>query len=260
MSLMLHSGANTIDRATLATLPVPAPMGPRHVVRPFIDDVEAVTHLMQANGLRIKDEAFGITGSPAEPKRFFGVLECALEGEHFTAEEYSLMIGLRGSYDQTLPRGLAVGSRVFVCDNLAFSGEITLSTKQTTHLGRRIPEMLARAVGKIPALAAHQAVRFDAYRNTGLKPRWGDAALVELHRQGVLNTHQLGRAIQEWDAPSHEEHLAAGRTVWTLHNAVTEAIKPTEGRANILPAWDKTLLLTTFLDRVSGMNDPVTFH
>nr|MBS0019438.1 hypothetical protein [Gammaproteobacteria bacterium] len=49
------------------------------------------------------------------------------------------MVGLRGSYDQTLPRGLAVGSRVFVCDNLAFSGEVTIKTKQTTFIGQRLP-------------------------------------------------------------------------------------------------------------------------
>jgi hypothetical protein len=223
------------------------------VVRPFIEDVETITELMEANGLRIKDEAFGITGDSDNPRQFFGVLECALEGEHFTAEEYSLMVGLRGSYNQSIPRGLAVGSRVFVCDNLAFSGEITISTKQTTHINKRIPELLARAVGNIPRLAQHQAQRFEGYRNTGLAPRWGDAALVELLRRGVLNSQTLPRAVREWDEPSHPEHIADGRTAWTLHNAVTEAIKPTEGRANILPAWEKTRKLTQFLDDVCGI-------
>lgn len=256
MSLMLHAGANAIDRSALAALPIPAPLGPRHVVRPFIDDVEVITDLMRANGLRIKEEAFGITGTQDDPKRFFGVLECVLEGEHLTADEYALAIGIRGSYDQTLPRGVAVGSRVFVCDNLAFSGEINLSTRQTTHIGKRIPEMLARAVGDIPRLAQHQAQRFDGYRNTEIKPRWGDAALIELFRRDVLNTNTLARAVKEWDEPSHPEHIADGRTVWTLHNAVTEAIKPTEGRANVLPAWEKTRKMTQFLDEVCG----VSFH
>jgi len=254
MSLMLHAGANAITRDGLANLPIPAPLGPRHVVRPFIEDVEVVTNLMRANGLRIKDEAFGITGTAGNPKRFFGVIETALDGEHLTGDEYALMVGLRGSYDQSLPRGLAVGSRVFVCDNLAFSGEVELSTKQTTYLGRRIPEMLARAVGRIPVMAQHQAKRFEAYRNTALKPRWGDAALVELLRREVLNSQTLARAVKEWDEPSHPEHAAEGRTAWTLHNAVTEAIKPTEGRANVLPVWDKTTGLTKFLDDVCGVS------
>ena len=254
MSLMLHAGANAIDRGGLAALPLPAPLGPRHVVRPFIEDVEAVTDLMQRNGLRIKDEAFGVTGEPESPRQFFGVIECALEGEHLTADEYALAIGIRGSYDQSLPRGLAVGSRVFVCDNLAFSGEVTLTTRQTTNIGQRIPAMLARAVGRIPVMAQHQAKRFEAYRNTQMKQRWGDAALVELFRRGVLNTHTVARAVREWDEPSHPEHLADGRTVWTLHNAVTEAIKPTGGRANVLPVWEKTRPMTEFLDNVCGLS------
>lgn len=253
MSLMLHAGGGAICREDLANLPIPAPLGPRHVVRPFIEDVVAVTDLMRASGLRIKDEAFGITGSAQDPKRFFGVIETVLDGEHLTGDEYALMVGLRGSYDQSLPRGLAVGSRVFVCDNLAFSGEIALSTKQTTYLNRRIPEMLARAVGRIPQMAIHQAQRFEGYRNTSLKQRWGDAALVELFRRDVLNSQTLPRALREWDEPTHPEHIADGRTVWTLHNAVTEAVKPTEGRANVLPAWDKTRKLTEFLDQVCGL-------
>lgn len=261
MPLMLHAGANAIDRFGLAHLPVPAPLGARHAIRPFIDDVEVVTDLMAASGLKIKDESFGITGTQDDPKRFFGVIECALDGEYIpNSDGYGLMVGLRGSYDQTLPRGLAVGSRVFVCDNLAFSGEIEISTKQTTYVGQRLPAMLARAVDQIPAMAQHQARRFDAYRNTELKPRWGDSALVELLRRDVLNSQTLARAVKEWDEPTHAEHAEQGHSLWRLHNAVTEAIKPQNGRAGVLPTWDRTVKLTSFLDEVAGIPTTKAMH
>ena len=246
VNLMLHTGTRSLSRHDLAQLPVPAPLGARHVVRPFIEDVEIVTDLMRSNGLTIKQEAFGITGTNEKPKRFFGLIE--VNGGN---GEYALMIGLRGSYDQSLPRGLAVGSRVFVCDNLAFSAEITLQTRQTTFIGKRIPEMLARAVDKIPKMAALQASRFEAYRNISISRDMGDLALVALYRKHVLNSQTLAHALQDWGTPQHEEHLVDGRTVWTLHNAVTEALKSRENRANVLPVWDKTQVLTKHLDAIS---------
>jgi hypothetical protein len=254
MALCLHAGANAVTRNELALLPVPAPRGARHVCRPFIDDVDLVTDALKAEGFKILDEAFGVKTINDVPAQFFGVVEVALEGEYLPAGGYALDVGMRGSYDQSLPRGLAVGSRVFVCDNLAFSGEVSLNTKQTTNIDRRIPQLLRDAVARVPAMAQHQAQRFDAYRNYEIKSRVGDAALIELVRRDVLNPSQLGKAIAEWDAPSHAEHAEQGWSVWRLQNAVTEAIKPSNpDRAHVLTAWDRTTKMTKFFDEIVGI-------
>lgn len=255
--LMLHAGANAVSRNDLAALPIPAAMGPRHKIRPFEDDVAMITDFMSTVGLKIKDEAFGVKfNKDNSPTQFFGVMEVApanvLDGE-FIPAEFGTMIGLRGSYDESLPRGLAVGSRVFVCDNLAFSGEVKFQTRQTTNIDKRMPALLRSAVGQIPDLFHAQQARFDRYRCVELKPRWGDAAPIELLRRDVLNVHTIGTAMREWDKPTHPEHMATGRTVWTFHNAITEAIKPPGGRANVLPAWTRTTKLTKFLDEVVDM-------
>jgi len=263
MSLILHAGASAITRDQLAALPLPRALGARHAIRPFIDDVELVDQYLAQNGLAISSEAFGVKNDvKGVPAQFFGALEIVekarvVEGEVIRPgddKSFALTVGLRGSYDQSLPRGLAVGSRVFVCDNLAFRGEINIHTKQTTFIHDRLPGILAGAVAKIPGVALAQTRAFEAYRNTPLKPRVGDAALVELVRRGVLNPSQLGKAIAEWDEPSHAEHRAEGKTVWTLHNAVTEAIKPANAeRAHIPVAWDRGVKLSKFLDECCGL-------
>lgn len=256
MSLCLHAGANKVTRQQLATLPVPRPMGSRHVIRPFIEDVEIVTEALGEVGFKIEDEAYGVKNTPTgDPGQFFGLIEVTMSGDVFRpGESFGLNIGLRGSYDQSLARGLAVGSRVFVCDNLAFSGDIRIGTKQTTFVNERIPSLLRMAVGRIPGMAEHQARRFEAYRNKVIAPLSGDAALVECVRIGVLNPSQIGKAIIEWDEPSHQEHADGGYTAWRLHNAVTEAIKPSnKDRENVLQAWDRTLPFTAFLDKLVGL-------
>lgn len=258
MSLCLHAGAAAINRDALAALPLPAARGPRHVVRPFIEDVELIDTFLGRNGFVIKEEAFGVkTDAKGFPSQFFGAIEIrskALEGDYLPAEPFALTVGVRGSYDQTLPRGLAVGSRVFVCDNLAFSGEVSVYAKQTTNIGSRIAGLLEAAVGEVPVLADHQARRFDAYRNYELSKVKGDAILVECVRLGILNPSDIGKAIKEWDEPSHPEHAANGKTVWTLFNAVTESIKPANtDRAHVLSAWQRTVPLTAFLDKGIGL-------
>lgn len=258
MSLCLHAGAHAIDRAALAALPLPKALGPRHVIRPFIEDIELIDTFLDRNGFTIKEEAYGVkTDKDNLPSQFFGAIEIrskALAGEYLPAEPFALTVGVRGSYDQTLPRGLAVGSRVFVCDNLAFSGEVSVYAKQTTNIGSRIAGLLEAAVGEVPVLANHQAKRFDAYRNYELTKVKGDAILIECVRRGILNPSDIGKAIKEWDEPSHPEHAENGKTVWTVYNAITEAIKPANTeRAHVLSAWNRTVPLTQFLDQGIGL-------
>lgn len=251
--LMLHCGAHSIARPQLAALPVPGALGPRHVVRPFIEDVELVERELAVWGVGVNDEAFGVTH---DGNRFFGVLECKpLEGDYIPKGDYSLLVGLRGSYDQSMARGLAVGSRVFVCDNLAFSGEVSVLTRQTTNVAERLPGMLREAVGRIPAMAQHQKARFEQYRLTKLSQRQGDAAMIELVRQQIVNPSQVGRLVREWDEPSHPEHAEDGYSVWRLFNAVTEAIKPAnKDRLAIPSVWERTIPLTNFLDGVAQLH------
>ena len=262
MGLMLHCGAEHLDRGALAALPLPAARGSRHVVRPFIDDVELVDRFLGDNGFMIASEAFGTkTDAKGFPSQFFGALEIkprVLEGVYLPAggdKDFALTVGIRGSYDQSLPRGLAVGSRVFVCDYLAFSGEVSVYSKQTTNIAQRIEGLLSDAVSKVPALADMQTARFDAYRNYSLTKAKGDAILIECVRMGVLNACDVGKAIKEWDEPSHPEHAEQGNTIWKLFNAVTQSIKPAnQDRAHLLSAWQRTVPLTKFLDEGIGLN------
>jgi hypothetical protein len=246
--LMLHCGADAIDRDTLGSLRLPQPKGARHFIRPFIEDVDMIDDLLQQVDMPIKNEAFGVKfdDDKVTPKQFFGLLE--LEGGK---DEHGLMVGLRGSYDQTLSRGIAVGSRVFVCDNLCFSGEIEIKTKQTLDIDARIGDLLTTAIGQVPRLLNFQGERFDRYRLTQVGQTVGNSMLTDMVRSGILNASQIGRALAEWDKPSHDEHAEDGWSLWRLHNAVTEALKPTNTANNAVQRnWDRTINMTRMLDEV----------
>lgn len=253
--LMLHCGSESIEREALAQVtPVNGALGSRHNPVPYIDYVDMVSESLQSSGYAINDELYGVN---KEGGQFFGLMEIiptrTLEGDYISKDDYGLMVGLRGSYDQSLARGLAIGSRVFVCDNLAFSGEVNVATRQTLNINDRLPGLVNGAVGQLLDLSHTQEQRFDAYKNMELKPRWGDAAIVECVRRGVVNPSQVGKVVDEWDAPTHDEHAEYGHSLWRFHNAITEAIKPANGRANVLNNQSRTVKLTGFLDEVAGL-------
>jgi len=243
--LMSHSKLDThVTRDELYTLPQPAALGARHIVRPFYDDVDQVLDAMGTIGATLTAEDYVIRNSKETgmPTKFFAAFQVNLPDVNDDA--YALQIGLRGSYDQSVARSLGVGSYVFVCSNMAFSADVTMKTKQTTFVNDRIPRLLNSAIQQVPELALKQHDRFDRYRNTALDQRDGDAMLIEFVRRGALAPSQLGKALEQWDAPDHEEHLSEGRTMWTLHNAVTEAMKTSGMHA----MWERTRLVTDLLE------------
>lgn len=256
MSHLLYSTANT-TRAQLAAIPTPPALGRFHQPYPFGLYVDEVTDALDRIGYQVLAEEYEVTPNHSS---FFGALEIApvdeaIEGEYIPREGYSLLVGVRGSHDQRLPRGLVLGSKVFVCSNLAFSGNIgSFASRQTKYLHTRLPRLINEVVAKIPHLAEVQDRKFEAFKEYApANKRWGDAALVEILRQGGLSPSQLGRAVKEWDRPSHDEHASHGYSAWRLFNAVTEALKPTGEQVNHNTIAQRTEIVDRFLTNITGV-------
>ena len=253
MSLLYNPSNESLQtREQLHRLPLPPALGRYHNPVPFGDFAELVVERLGRVGFGIEAEEYAVDH---DGQRLFGLLEVApLEGEYISARDWSLQVGLRGSHDQSVPRALTLGSRVLVCSNLCFHGDLgVFATRQTTNVWQRLPGMVERALGTLPQLAQRNGQRFERYRSVRINPRQGDAALVELHRRGAFSTAQLGRAIAEWDAPSHEEHTEDGHTLWRLFNAGTEALKPTGERVNHDLVRQRSERVSAFLDEVADL-------
>lgn len=247
MGLMYSASEDTlISAGQLCDLPTPAPMGPRHNPVPFGDFLELVKHRLFGAGINIDHEEYAVTN---DGMSFFGMMELGLD--NFAYDGMTITLGLRGSHNQRVPRGLTLGNRVIVCSNLCFSGDLgTLQTKQTTNVWDRLPGLVDDAVSRIPVMAERETRRADGLKLLELPRAQGDACLVSLHRQGALAGNQLTRAIHEWDEPSYEEHAQDGFNAWRLLNAVTEAQKPTGTQVNMETVARRTSIATGFMDKL----------
>ena len=253
MSNLLYSTAN-INHNELNLLPIPEALGNRHHPYGFGKYVTDIKDAVDMQGLVVVNEEFEVSPNG---NQLFGALEVAIqEGELITAKDWKLLIGLRGSHDQSIQRGLSLGSQVMVCSNLCFSGSIgSINTKQTTNIESRIPILLKHSLELVPELAHNQEAQYDKYKQFELNPRHGDAALIELFRRGAFSGAQLTRAVHEWDTPTYIEHTQfdAGtdtRSLWRLFNACTQSLKPTGNVNNSVLVAQRSKTISQFMDEI----------
>jgi hypothetical protein len=231
----------------LAQVPTPAAIGRFHQPVSFGQYTDLIRHRLERADIDILEEEYCLT---PDGQTFFGTM--LLERvSGFDQSGVQITLGVRGSHVQKIPRGICLGTRVIVCSNLMFNGDLAnISTKQTLNIWQRLPALVDQAINRLPAMAAREQRRVTAYKGFDIKPRHGDAALVELHRQGALSGSQLAHAIAEWDAPSFAEHAADGHNAWRLLQACTQAVKPAGDRVNMDTIRARTAIASSWLDSV----------
>lgn len=216
-SMVLHCGGRevTIDEVISAQ----TPMATRsHVPIPHIDLITSVRNSLGSGGYRILGEKHAMS---KEGARYFGVLQIANGGGH--AEDYGWMVSLRNSHDKTFVAGLSAGSRVFVCDNLAFSGEVKVSRKHTTFIRRDLGLLVNRAVGRLNDSLGLMDERIGRYKEHALTDSAAHDLLIRSIDARAIMAQDLPHVLGEWRKPSHEEFRP--RTAWSLFNAYTERHK-----------------------------------
>ena len=226
MALILHAGAEPVDFQTLRNLPVPAATS-THVPVPHHRLVEMMKHSLTFHDHEVTEEHYGIT---KDGHRFFGVL--VLKS---TYGDYTDICGLRNSHDKSLPIGVAYGSRVFVCDNLAFHAEHVLKRKHTAKALRDLHGLLAELVEPLTEGRKAQHLTLERYKATALTDMMADHVIMQLHRDHVLNVQRIPEVLHAWEKPEHD---FGDKSAWRMFNAVTGVLA---GRITENPGVTRTL-------------------
>ncbi len=140
---------------------------------------------------------------------------------------------------------MAVGSRVFVCDNLAFSAEIVIARKHTRFIMRDLDKMVAEASGKIAQARISQAQRIEAYKSTDLDDAQVHDLLIRSVDCQVMANSYIAKVLAEWRDPRHAAF--EDRTAWSLFNGFTQVFKDT----NPLDLTARSVRLHGLLDMVT---------
>ena len=249
--LFLHCGANLVDRQQVIDTPTPGPTGTHFPIPHALLLAEAERNLA-ASGFRVAKEAHALTKGG---NRYFGMLQVYLADPSAPAD-HALLVGLRNTHDYSWAAALAIGSYVFVCDNLGFSGEVLLGRKHTRHIARDIPLLMPRAFAALSAERVTMESRIAAYKQRELGDKEAHDFLIRASVDEKLWPLQgVPRVLKLWRDPPHQEFKE--RTAWSLFNAFTEAAKPeTEADANLQRLVGRTKGLHGFFDKQLGLSLP----
>jgi hypothetical protein len=213
---MLHCGGKLVSVEELEQLRAPPPEGRWYPVA-HGQVRNRVRDTLEAAGYQVRKEQLAVA---RDGRQFFGVMDLATP---VSGDQVSLSVGIRNSVDKTFPLGFCAGSRVFICDNLAFRSELLVRRKHTLNGERRFHHAIAEAVSQLASFRDEEARRVEVLQHTELSDVLADALILRAWERGVILTHHIPRVVEEWRKPSHEEF--AGRNAWSLFNAVTAALK-----------------------------------
>ena len=212
MTLILHTGAESIDYNQLRELPIPAPTS-THVPIPHHRVVDMLVHTLSFYGHEVIEQHHGVT---KDGLRYFGLLSLR---SSYTG--YTDTVGVRNSHDKTFPIGIAFGAKVFVCDNLSFIADHVIRRKHTANAKRDLPGLVGELVEPLMTEREAQARTFQRYRAAALSDERADHAIMNLYRQNVIGVQRIPDVLGQWEHPAFDW---GERTAWRLFNAATHVL------------------------------------
>lgn len=227
-----HTHSRLVTRAELKTIPPPPATETWKPIAHY-DLIEAIDRQLRVRDVEIRAEHFAVQRDGA---RFFGVLDLALAERSDT----SAAMGIRNSTDKSLSLELAVGVRVFVCDNLCFSGDlIALRRKHTARF-----DLMADISKAIDLYQQHLAVlagEVERLKDERLTHEQAKAMVYDAVTQEIIPLRLLpvvSTLYQSYSEPP---------TAWTLHNIFTTSLK----QLAPAPAFAATVRLGTLFGLTS---------
>lgn len=157
-NLMTHCGAHLVTREDLDKVEVPPPTETWFPIR-HAEVVDTVAGTLAAAGFALKEARFALSRGD---HRLFATMDL----QTALGDGVALAVGVRNSTDRSLPLGFCAGSRVMVCDNLAFRSELLVARKHTRFGGDRFREAISQAVQSLQQFRDVEARRVARYRDT----------------------------------------------------------------------------------------------
>ena len=225
-----------IGRTELEQIPVPDAT-PTHKPIPHHTIVEALVETLSFRHIGVVNEEYAVSN---DGMKMFGVLdlETQMDGCRFS-------IGIRNSHDKSLRLGMTAGIRVFVCSNMAFSGDFTPVLAKHSKSFNLI-DTLAVGVDRIQRNFEPMQRQVEGWRQTQVTDERAKLIFYSAFVDGKLEAPRslLNEVHRLYFEPQYPEF--SPRTMWSLSNAFTSAFK----KLDPVPQFKATAKLGEFLSQL----------
>ena len=240
-STLSYTESELVTRADLAALAPPAATATWKPIA-HADLIQAIDRQLRVRDIAITKERFAIQRGGA---RLFAVLDLA----YAETEEFAAALGVRNSTDKSVALEIAVGFKVFVCDNLAFSGDlIALRRKHTP--GFDLSADLSRAIDRYQQHLATLQRQLVALQERALPNAEAKTLIFEAFEQEIVPLRFFPAVAKTYFRPDPAMTDVRTRTWWGLHNAFTRAVRQMAPG----PAFQATTRLGQFFGLTASQN------
>jgi hypothetical protein len=228
--------ASTAKLTRQQLVAVPTPTGTAtHLPVAHAEVVEALVETLGFRHIGVVKEEFAVS---KDGMKMFGVLDLdtGMPGCGFS-------IGIRNSHDKSMRLAMVVGVRVFVCENMAFSGEFQpVLAKHSKHFS--LQNALSIGVDQMQRNFDGMRKQVESWRESQISDVSAKLIIYRAFVESDLDVPKhLARPVHDlYFSPQHEEFQP--RTLWSLSNAFTSAFKQLEP----IPQFRATAKLAEFLE------------
>ena len=209
--LTVHRGAQLVSREELAIIPAPPATDTWKPVS-HIALVETIAGVMADRGLYITKEQFAVQGP-----RLFGVFDT----EWQKMSDFGAAVGFRHGINKDLAIHLLCGARVWLCDNLSYSGQQITVRKHSAKLN--LGEEMDRALYKYMQEWRRFKDAIQLQKDTTLEERRVKQLVYDIFQAKILPLRLFPPVTTHVLQMTKEAKTAM--TGWWLHNVMTTHIK-----------------------------------
>ncbi|HUR44744.1 MAG TPA: DUF932 domain-containing protein [Candidatus Saccharimonadales bacterium] len=231
-------GNDKLTREQLALVPTPSGTATHRPI-PHIEVVNALIETIGFRHISVVNDEYAVS---RDGMKMFGVIELdqGMHGARFA-------LGLRNSHDKSFRLAITVGYRVFVCENLAFSGDFSpVLAKHSKNFS--LQNALSIGVDGMQRNFKPMVEAVDRWRDSQLSDTAARLVIYRAFVEGELEVpRHLARMVHSsYFKPEHEEFTS--RTMWSLSNAFTSSFKELDP----IPKYRATGKLAGFLQTTIG--------
>jgi hypothetical protein len=214
--LSAHIDTNLVTREQLAALPAVIGTDSFKPVA-HIELVQSLERKLNDRGIQIVREQFAM-GRKGD--LLFGTMDLTLNGIGGTCAS----LGLRTANDRTMALQMIAGLRVFVCDNMAFSGD-TIMMKRRHTSGLNLMDELTIALDKYEQHYRSLKTEVENLKALGMSDADAKVMIHDVFASSIMPSRFMPVVSQEYFATEQRHEDFAPRTAWSLLNAFTEVAK-----------------------------------
>lgn len=198
-------------RAELISVPTPSRTDtwipvPHHML------VDTIEMELSKHDIWITREEYAVSHDGA---KLFGTLDLRQPAEGGN-DETSFALGVRTSNDKSMSIQIAVGARVFVCDNMVFSGDLIALNRRHTS-GLKLQASVADGIGRYIEDTEKLSKNIDRLKGKMLLQPDAENMIFRAFDQEVLPTRLFHPVVKSYREVRNHGHISQ----WQLHNCFT---------------------------------------